>query len=232
MSETFDHNGLPDDELLAAELALGVLEGAERATAERRATRDRGFARLVEDWEHRLAPWAAEIAEISPPPQVWERISSALPAQPSRAGLWHNLTFWRGASLAAGALAAACLAALLYFGAFTHSSSRSSQRSKAAVSAISSLPSIPSRGTVAVVPAAFSPDATRVPELWLIPPDGRPRAVGLLHADQTVVLTLPPELAALAKNNAVLAVSLEPPGGSTTGLPTGPVIATGKLTSL
>ncbi|MGB7674088.1 MAG: anti-sigma factor, partial [Pseudolabrys sp.] len=118
MSETFDHNGLPDDELLAAELALGVLEGAERATAERRATRDRGFARLVEDWEHRLAPWAAEIAEISPPPQVWERISSALPAQPSRAGLWHNLTFWRGASLAAGALAAACLAALLYFGVF------------------------------------------------------------------------------------------------------------------
>ena len=74
--------------------------------------------------------------------------------------------------------------------------------------------------------------ATRVPELWLIPPDGRPRAAGLLHADQTVVLTLPPELAALAKNNAVLAVSLEPPGGSTTGLPTGPVIATGKLTSL
>ncbi|MGB9323911.1 MAG: anti-sigma factor, partial [Pseudolabrys sp.] len=70
MSETFDHNGLPDDELLAAELALGVLEGAERATAERRATRDRGFARLVEDWEHRLTPWAAEIAEISPPPQV------------------------------------------------------------------------------------------------------------------------------------------------------------------
>jgi anti-sigma-K factor RskA len=68
--------------------------------------------------------------------------------------------------------------------------------------------------------------------LWLIPPDGRPRAVGLLRADQTVVLAMPPELAALAKNNAVLAVSLEPPGGSTTGLPTGPVIATGKLTSL
>jgi len=29
-----------------------------------------------------------------------------------------------------------------------------------------------------------------------------------------------------------LAVSLEPPGGSTTGLPTGPVIGTGKLTNL
>jgi anti-sigma-K factor RskA len=43
---------------------------------------------------------------------------------------------------------------------------------------------------------------------------------------------LPADLAALVKGNATLAVSLEPPGGSTTGLPTGPVIATGKLTSL
>ena len=73
--------------------------------------------------------------------------------------------------------------------------------------------------------------ATRVPELWLIPADGKPRPVGLLHADQTVTLTLPPDLAVFAKNNAVLAVSLEPPGGSPTGQPTGPVIATGKLTT-
>ena len=39
MSDTLDHNGLPEDELLAAELALGVLEGAERTTAEQRAIR-------------------------------------------------------------------------------------------------------------------------------------------------------------------------------------------------
>ncbi|MGB9324182.1 MAG: anti-sigma factor, partial [Pseudolabrys sp.] len=125
----------------------------------------------------------------------------------------------------------ACLAALLYFGVFIQQqplvATIEGGGQRHFVATIDS-----GRGTVAVVPAAFSSDATRVPELWLIPPDGRPRAVGLLHADQTVVLTLPPELAALAKNNAVLAVSLEPPGGSTTGLPTGPVIATGKLTSL
>ena len=83
-----------------------------------------------------------------------------------------------------------------------------------------------------MVPATFSPDATRVPELWLIPPDGKPRPVGLLRGDQTVILSLPTDLAVLAKKDAVLAVSLEPPGGSTTGLPTGPVIASGKLTSL
>jgi anti-sigma-K factor RskA len=56
--------------------------------------------------------------------------------------------------------------------------------------------------------------------------------VGLLRGDAPVTLTLSGDLAGLAKNNAVLAVSLEPPGGSTTGLPTGPVIGTGKLTNL
>jgi anti-sigma-K factor RskA len=217
--------------LLAAELALGVLEGAERITAVQRAARDRAFALLVEAWEQRLAPWAAEIREVSPPPEVWDRISSALPAQTRRNGLWHSLNFWRGLSFAAGALAAACLVGLIYLGTLTPRQALIATieggGQRHFVATIDSV-----RGTVAVVPAAFSADATRVPELWLIPPDGRPRALGLLRADQTVVLALPPELATLAKNNAVLAVSLEPPGGSTTGLPTGPVIATGKLTSL
>jgi anti-sigma-K factor RskA len=231
MSDTLDHSGLPEDDLLAAELALGVLEGAERITAVQRAARDRAFALLVEAWEQRLAPWAAEIREVSPPPQVWDRISSALPAQTTRNGLWHSLNFWRGLSFAAGALAAACLVGLIYLGTLTPRQALIATieggGQRHFVATIDSV-----RGTVAVVPAAFSADATRVPELWLIPPDGRPRALGLLRADQTVVLALPPELATLAKNNAVLAVSLEPPGGSTTGLPTGPVIATGKLTSL
>jgi len=231
MSDTFDHSATHDDDLLAAEYALGVLAGTERAAAEQRVAREPAFAGLVTAWEQRLAPWAAEIAEVAPPPQLWDRIAGALPAQTQAGGLWQSIAFWRGLSFAAGALAAACLAALIYLGPFT--------RQQPLVAAIEGgghrhfVATIDTRrGTVAVVPAAFSADATRVPELWLVPPDGKPRAVGLLRADQTVTLTLPPELAALAKDDAVLAVSLEPPGGSTTGLPTGPVIATGKLTFL
>jgi len=231
MSDTFDHSGLPDEELLAAEYALGVLSGADRAAAEQRVARDRAFARLVAEWEQRLAPWAAEIAEVAPPAQVWDRIAGALPAQAQRSSLWQSLAFWRGLSLAAGTLAAACLAALIYLGPLTQQQPLvamiEGDGHRHFVATIDTR-----RGTVAVVPAAFSADATRVPELWLIPADGKPRPVGLLRADQAVTLTLPADLSALAKGNAVLAVSLEPPGGSTTGLPTGPVIATGKLTSL
>ena len=128
--------------------------------------------------------------------------------------LWQSLAFWRGLTLAASVLAAACLAALIYLGALTQPqplvATIEGDGHRHFVATIDT-----KRGTVAVVPAAFTADATRVPELWLIPADGKPRPVGLLRADRTVTLALPAELAALAKGDAVLAVSLEPPGGST-----------------
>jgi anti-sigma-K factor RskA len=232
MSDIVDHSGLPEHELLAAEYALGVLADADHAAARQRVASDRTFARLVDEWEQRLAPWAAEIPEAAPPPQLWNSIAAALPAQSrERSGLWESLNFWRGLSLAAGALAAACVAVLVYSGAFTHQqplvASIDGGGHHHFVATVAT-----GGGSVAVVPAAFTADATRVPELWLIPPDGKPRPIGLLRADQAVTFTLSPELAKFAKDSAVLAVSLEPPGGSLTGLPTGPVIATGKLTSL
>jgi anti-sigma-K factor RskA len=82
------------------------------------------------------------------------------------------------------------------------------------------------------VPAAANIPADRVAELWLIPADGKPRSLGLLRADRPVTLALSPNLAGQATAAAVLAVSLEPPGGSPTGAPTGPVIGQGKLINL
>jgi anti-sigma-K factor RskA len=43
---------------------------------------------------------------------------------------------------------------------------------------------------------------------------------------------VPKDLLSEVSKEAVLAVSLEPPGGSPTGQPTGPVIANGKLAAL
>jgi anti-sigma-K factor RskA len=68
-------------------------------------------------------------------------------------------------------------------------------------------------------------------EVWLVPPDGAPRSLGLLPSPEggtTVGLNLPHDTAeALATSK--LAVSLEPSGGSTTGLPTGPVLFSGAV---
>jgi anti-sigma-K factor RskA len=71
----------------------------------------------------------------------------------------------------------------------------------------------------------------KVLEVWLVPPDGTPRSLGLLPSAEggtTVALTLPHDTAeALATSE--LAVSLEPSGGSSTGLPTGPVLFSGAV---
>ena len=70
----------------------------------------------------------------------------------------------------------------------------------------------------------------RVLELWSVPPEGAPRSLGLIRADGVTLLDrrrLPATL--LRGGTAALAVSVEPPGGSPTGAPTGPVVYAGKL---
>lgn len=67
----------------------------------------------------------------------------------------------------------------------------------------------------------------RSTELWLIPPGHKPVDVGLLPAGQQAVMHLPADLVAQLGPKAVLAVSVEPQGGS----PTGPVIAKGAISA-
>ncbi|MGG7565149.1 anti-sigma factor [Rhodovulum sp. DZ06] len=66
--------GVPEDELLAAELALGVLEFDARARAKARAAWDPGFAALVAAWEERLSGMAEDVPAVPPPPSARRRI--------------------------------------------------------------------------------------------------------------------------------------------------------------
>lgn len=61
-------------------------------------------------------------------------------------------------------------------------------------------------------------------ELWIIGPDNVPKSLGLIAQDG---LSIDP--AVETEPGRTLAVSREPKGGSPTGLPTGPVFATGTL---
>jgi anti-sigma-K factor RskA len=231
MTDAFDHTGLPEDEALAAEYALGVLSGEERAAVEARIARDRAFALLVEGWEHRLAPWAAEVESVEPPAHVWSALAARLPpASRAGAGMWESLPFWRIFAIAS-TLAAACLAIFIALSPGWRSeplvASIEGGGRRQFVATVDA-----ARGSVVAVPAAYAGDPSRVPQLWLIPGDGKPRPLGLLSGERTVTLTVPAEFAKALGRNAVLAVSLEPPGGSPTGQPTGPVIGSGPLTSL
>jgi anti-sigma-K factor RskA len=231
MSDTTDHHERPDDDMLAAEYVLGVLSADERAAAARRIERDMVFAHLVAGWESRLMPWAETVAPVAPPPEMWNRIAAELPAQRGAGSWWDSLAFWRPLAFGAGGVALASLVALFFV--------VSQPAAPPLIAAIEGgghrhfvVTLDAAHRTLAAVPAAFSADATRVPELWIIPPDGKPRSLGLLRADRAVTLTLPADLAGFARAGVALAVSLEPAGGSPTGAPTGPVVAQGKLASL
>ena len=65
---------MTERELLAAELALGLLDGQELLTARGLLASDPGFAALVADWDQKLVPLLDVIAPVEPPAAVWPKI--------------------------------------------------------------------------------------------------------------------------------------------------------------
>ncbi len=83
--------------------------------------------------------------------------------------------------------------------------------------------------SLSVRPLGSPPPEGGVFELWLVPEGGdAPQSLGLLDADADITLAADPRVTA-GGDGAILAVSLEPAGGSPTGLPTGPVQFAGPL---
>jgi anti-sigma-K factor RskA len=69
-------------------------------------------------------------------------------------------------------------------------------------------------------------------ELWQLPPDGARLSLGLLNEQGGTVLQLTTDLSQLVQPGVGMGVSIEPPGGSPTGAPTGPVVYSGSILSL
>lgn len=223
--------------LTAAEYVLGVLDAAQRRAAERRISRDAAFAREVAFWEERLGGLGAAVPEVAPTPGLWSRIEAGLGrargADQRRAGLWQSLSFWRSLAFGASAVAAACLVTLIYVGAVQTPSPPLVARLDAEGGQAGFVAAVNSGGgSLTIVPATLLGAERKSLELWLIPSGGKPHSLGLIDPNRPVTVKVPKGLLRRVDDEAVLAVSLEPEGGSPTGQPTGPVIANGKLARL
>lgn len=248
-----------DSEVLAGEYVLGVLDATERRRAEQLFQDEAAFAAQVGFWEGRLSGLANEIAPVTVPDYVWARISSELglapvsrraPAQtPQRDSFWQNVGVWRLLTAGGFATAAVCLFALLNV-------VRAPQPADPVTPPVVTTPTPPSpaaptemastltqdngepgyvatmdaaTGRITVTPLQPAADDELVPELWLIPPDGVARSLGVFDENASRSARIPEDFISLLSTEAILAITLEPPGGAPGGKATGPVVAKGGI---
>lgn len=242
-------DGLDDaPDMSAAELALGVLDGEERAAALRRVLADPDFAREVERWRGHLSPWFDQWPAITAPDilaRIERSLDHAAPAASpvaslitpprARGGMWPGIAAL--SSIAAAGLLVILVTRPLPPVAPPHpSASVAAPLSPTLVASITPVDkSTPvtavydaSGGTIRLTEASLA-IADRSAELWVIPADGTPHSLGVLSTHGGTALTLRPDNRRRLAAGAVLAVTLEPLGGSPTGLPTGPIVAKGIL---
>lgn len=222
------------DDALAGEYVLGVLPFSERRAAEERMTSDADFAALVAHWQSDFADLNSNYAPEPVPARLARIIEARLFADASAKApsLWSSLVFWRGLSVAAIVAAvglAAVSSGLLPVGTAVPGEPLVAQLSGAdsPIGLIATLE--PGSDTLNFIPAAFAPDGEKSLELWLVPSDGSAAiSMGLVPPDGGAV-KIDKRLVSQLGDGALLAVSLEPPGGSPTGVATGPVLVSGKL---
>lgn len=235
-----------DRSVLTAEYVLGTLDKAERQQAESLMAADDALRHEVWSWERRFAALGLRLRPRAPAPLVWlgiqRRIATAARGapgpRPTRAP--RLLAAW--AALATAASLVLAVALLRELDRPLPPPQVVTQRLEVPVPAVSyvallqvpdstmqwAVSATPERAQL-VVRAAGDPPAAAAgfdPELWLVT-DAGPISLGVMPVSGEARKALSAQLP--FGEGGVLAVSLEPKGGSPTGKPTGPVVTTGKV---
>ena len=227
----------PDDDFAAAEYVLGTLDPSERATLAARRLREPDLEEAIRAWEERLAPLAEAAPEIEPPrdllPAIEARIRGASPEAPRSAAvvaLERSIRRWRGL-----AIAASVLAGVLAIGFVAREATRRSApreyvailQKDAASPAIEVTVNL-DKQELTVRPVAAQAPPGKSYELWIIDAKlGAPRSLGLIGDTPRGASLSAYDPAIVA--GATYAVTVEPPGGSPTGQPSGTPVFVGKL---
>ncbi|QRM54056.1 anti-sigma factor [Sinorhizobium sp. BG8] len=229
------------DEVIAGEYVLGVLSEEDRRKVEVRLASDRNFAAMVNRWAENLSSFNDDYETIAPPQGLYRPFESrifaptagdALMTVPGKVGFWNSLIFWRSIAFASVAAAAG-------FGIVAGSLLSPQHTSSPLVAELTgdandiSLMAFYDTGTGALklTPVAAAKETKKSLEVWLVEEGRPPVSLGVLPQTGEGKLSVPQAVRRKVATGAVLAVSVEPLGGSPTGAATGPIIASGKTRS-
>jgi anti-sigma-K factor RskA len=229
---------------LAGEYTLGLLAGDDLRSARELERTSAEFRAEVDRWRAYLAPMLEEVAEVPPPEVLWSRIARQTFSHgrdDNVIQLRKRVRRWQGFAATVTAIAAALAMVVLTDSLRTPPVQQ--PRSAPSGSPLVAMLGEGSRGTAVVaswdpatqqlilaVPGDLREVQNHSHELWVIPPGGKPHSLGTLPATRQTHLKVAEALARLLDQGATIAISVEPLGGSPTGSPTGPVIASGALT--
>ncbi|MDY7580014.1 anti-sigma factor [Herbaspirillum sp. RTI4] len=208
---------------LSAEYALGTLTPGARRRFEKLLQDDRELRRAVGQWENVLATLTLPLALQRPPERVWNAIHARIQSQrtqSARRPLWH----WF-----AGGLAGLSLVAVLFI---------TMQTSEAPIlqaalhgESVDTAMTIRWHGdALDVQPLATAPiGVDRSLELWIVTAKGKAISLGVIPTQGKLRIALSAEQKREFGAHILLAVTLEPHGGSPTGVATGPIVYKGYL---
>lgn len=220
----YQHPQLLDE--LAAQYVLGTLRGPARRRFERYCAGNAAALHAVRRWEDRLVDMLAGVVPVAPSALVWDRIKFRIrrdrALRPKRA--LATLGNWRFA------VAAGIAALAIAFGVWTGFGPGSLQPVASIVDQqrgqLWSIDAPRSRGELRVSAAEnLALDPARAYEMWALPGEGAaPVSLGLMPKSGRETLELNDAQRLALSRSRQIAISLEPPGGSPTGAPTGPVL--------
>lgn len=236
-------DAMPDRSAMAAELALGLLEGTQRAAALRLVLSDPSFAAEVEAWRTQLAPLYDGFAPVAPPAGLMVRIDQLIDSEASSdqmvvpAARQPAVTRWKMATFAASAVAALLALALVW--PAPQPDPLSAGREADAAMAVAQLTGpidgllLTARydsGTAEMlVRVEGMPVTDTEPELWIVPADGQPRRLGRLLRGGVTRIDVPEGHRKFIDPVSELILTMEPKVMPDPNHPSAPAVAQGRL---
>ena len=214
---------------LAGQYVLGTLRGRARRRFERVIENNPAARAAVQRWEDRFVGMLKHVKPEAPSKEVWLAIERRLGLTPTSSSLFDSIRHWLGARWGVVALASVAALAIVVGVLMQRSTPPLSEIAVIEQTECGTLWHVRAEANSAslVIDATscVKIDAAHAYELWALPASGAaPVSLGLLPTRGHATLALnAAQRSALSGANKI-AVSLEPPRGSPTGAPTGPII--------